>query len=228
MIPHRIDYNMPIEIELSGECISVLEMTDVTVTGDLRVQGTSTFVNTPFAVTDAFVAGFMRVGAFAGVGLNILEVMQVDSTSECRGILTCSGAGTGLSVTNNVSVGGNTSVTGELRSKCPTSTVGVSTSLAEADSGTFILAVNNITITLPPRPAEGTNFSLVVGDTSDVTVAVGDLGFDVINFVDDGGSPLTDTSVHNGGNLFATISLVYKTSIWFAIPRSNGFESGTP
>ena len=87
-------------------------MTDLNVSGNLRVEGTSTFVDAFFTVQNAFVSNFLRVGALQAVGFNVLAALQVDLTSEFRGTVTCSSVGNGLVVDNNATVSGNLSVIG--------------------------------------------------------------------------------------------------------------------
>jgi hypothetical protein len=52
-------------------------MTDLVVTGDLIVDGTSTLNNTLKCRSDGFLTGFLRVGALANVGLSVLEGVQI-------------------------------------------------------------------------------------------------------------------------------------------------------
>ena len=86
-------------------------MTDLNVSGNLRVEGESTFVGATFGVQNGFVTGFLRVGALAGVGQNILQALQVDGDTDCKGAfacegtVSCSGPG-GLIVANAANVAG--------------------------------------------------------------------------------------------------------------------------
>ena len=87
-----------------------INMTDVLVTGDLRVQGDTTLVGGVITVQNVFVSNFLRVGALQAVGFNILAALQVDLTATVGGSLTCNGPGTGLTVTGNADFNGEINV----------------------------------------------------------------------------------------------------------------------
>ncbi len=78
---------------------------DLTVTGDLVVDGTSTLDGMITCRSDSFFTGFLRVGALAGVGFNVLEIAQVNQGLTVGGDATLSG---------EVTVGGSAAVTGNL------------------------------------------------------------------------------------------------------------------
>lgn len=73
-------------------------MTDVVVTGNLTVKKESDFDGMITCRSDSFFTGFLRVGALAAVGFNVLEFAQVNQT---------------LNVTGNTTMAGNLTVNGE-------------------------------------------------------------------------------------------------------------------
>ncbi len=84
-------------------------MTDLKVTGDLTVDGTSTLDGMITCRSDSFFTGFLRVGALAGVGFNVLEALQVNQFATIGGDTTLQGA---LAVTGETTLSGNLTVSG--------------------------------------------------------------------------------------------------------------------
>lgn len=66
-------------------------MTDLTVTGNLAVKGTSAMDGSLTVRADSFVTGFLRVGALAAVGYNVLEIAQVNQDLTVSGNTTLQG-----------------------------------------------------------------------------------------------------------------------------------------
>lgn len=64
---------------------------DLVVTGTLDVHETSTFDDSITCRSTAFVTGFLRVGALAAVGYNVLEIAQVNQDLTVSGNTTLQG-----------------------------------------------------------------------------------------------------------------------------------------
>ncbi len=91
---------------------------DLTVTGDLTVDGTSTLDGMITCRSDSFFTGFLRVGALAGVGFNVLEIAQVNQDLTVGGDGTISGNLT-VSGANGLTVEGPVVVDDILRTNTP-------------------------------------------------------------------------------------------------------------
>lgn len=66
-------------------------MTDLVVTGDLLVDGTSTLNNKLTCRGNSFFSGFLRVGALANVGSSVLELVDINQDLTVGGDSTLAG-----------------------------------------------------------------------------------------------------------------------------------------
>lgn len=82
---------------------------DFTVTGNLTVDGRSTMTGMITCRSDSFFTGFLRVGALAAVGFNVLEFAQVNQTLNVLGETTLRGT---ASITGNTVLAGDLTVNG--------------------------------------------------------------------------------------------------------------------
>ncbi len=64
---------------------------DLTVTGDLTVKGESDLDGMLTCRSNSFFTGFLRVGALAGVGFNVLEIAQINQDLTVGGDSTLTG-----------------------------------------------------------------------------------------------------------------------------------------
>lgn len=67
-------------------------MTDLLVTGNLTVDKNATVDGSMTCRSNSFFTGFLRVGALAAVGFNVLEFAQVNQTLEVAGDTTMGGS----------------------------------------------------------------------------------------------------------------------------------------
>lgn len=91
-------------------------MSNLDVTGNLTVRGTSTLNKSLTLRENSFVSGFLRVGSLAAVGYNVLEIAQVNQELTVTGNCTFQSA---LAVLGQVDIAGPLIVDDLIRTNTP-------------------------------------------------------------------------------------------------------------